>query len=628
MRNTLLTIVIGLALAACGNQESVQKPADQTKSEQIVESSLPTVAAESQTEKLNQWFEQQFETELMMSPMSLTALGRKDRYHEIDDMSEAAEIEQLEWKRNSVLEMKDSFDYEQLSDDAKLSYDLWEYQYKQSAKGAEFRRSGYVFTQMSGVHAYLPTFLMSFHKVDSLEDMQAYIARISELGRAMNQLVDRAKLNASEGVRPPRFAYEVVGDEARAIISGTPFTESETESSLWADARAKVGALTESASITQPQAEQLLASVRTALVEKLAPPYENLISFVDADIENTSKQSQGVHANPNGDAYYAYRLNAMTTTDMTAEQIHQLGLDEVKRLRAEMEALKDKSGFEGTLQEFFVYIRDSQDDEKFYFANSDEGRQGYIDQATAAIDNIKKELPNYFGILPKGDLVVKRVESFREQDGAPQHYYPGTPDGSRPGVYYAHLSDMSTMPKNELEVIAYHEGLPGHHMQIAIAQELTGIPKFRTQARFTAYSEGWALYSEKLAKEMPNTFTDLHSDFGRLGSEIWRAIRLVVDSGMHSKKWTEQQAVEYFSENSPAPIGTIKTEIRRYMVWPGQATSYKVGMIDIQRLRKKAETELGDKFDIKAFHDSVLGGGALPLSMLDRKLTDWIESQK
>ncbi len=628
MRNTLLTIVIGLALAACGNQESVQKPADQTKSEQIVESSLPTVAAESQTEKLNQWFEQQFETELMMSPMSLTALGRKDRYDEIDDMSEAAEIEQLEWKRNSVLEMKDSFDYEQLSDDAKLSYDLWEYQYKQSAKGAEFRRSSYVFTQMSGVHAYLPTFLMSFHKVDSLEDMQAYIARISELGRAMNQLVDRAKLNASEGVRPPRFAYEVVGDEARAIISGTPFTESESESSLWADARAKVEALTESASITQPQAEQLLASVRTALVEKLAPSYENLISFVDADIENTSKQSQGVHANPNGDAYYAYRLNAMTTTDMTAEQIHQLGLDEVKRLRAEMEALKDKSGFEGTLQEFFVYIRDSQDDEKFYFANTDEGRQGYIDQATAAIDNIKKELPNYFGILPKGDLVVKRVEPFREQDGAPQHYYPGTPDGSRPGVYYAHLSDMSTMPKNELEVIAYHEGLPGHHMQIAIAQELTGIPKFRTQARFTAYSEGWALYSEKLAKEMPNTFTDLHSDFGRLGSEIWRAIRLVVDSGMHSKKWTEQQAVEYFSENSPAPIGTIRTEIRRYMVWPGQATSYKVGMIDIQRLRKKAETELGDKFDIKAFHDSVLGGGALPLSMLDRKLTDWIESQK
>jgi uncharacterized protein (DUF885 family) len=300
----------------------------------------------------------------------------------------------------------------------------------------------------------------------------------------------------------------------------------------------------------------------------------------------------------------------------------------VKRLRAEMESLKIDSGFKGDLQEFFSYIRDSQGNQKFYYPNTDEGRKGYIDDATAAIDNIKKELPNYFGILPKGDLIVKRVESFREQDGAPQHYYPGTPDGSRPGVYYAHLSDMSTMPKNELEVIAYHEGLPGHHMQIAIAQELTGIPTFRTQARFTAYSEGWALYSEKLAKEMPNTFTDLHSDFGRLGSEIWRAIRLVVDSGMHSKKWSEQQAIDFFSANSPAPLETIRTEIRRYMVLPGQATSYKVGMIDIQRLRKKSETELGDKFDIKAFHDTILGGGALPLSMLDRKVSSWIASQK
>lgn len=624
MRHILVTIIVGITLAACGNQESAQS----TQSDKLAQTPTPEVAVESQSEKLNQWFEQQFETELMMSPMSLTTLGRKDRYGEIDDMSEAAEIEQLEWKRNSVLEMKQRFDYEQLSEDDKLSYDLWEYQYTQAAKGAEFRRSRYIFTQMSGVHAYLPTFLMSFHKVESLEDMQAYISRISELGRAMNQLIDRAKLNASEGIRPPRFAYEVVREEARSIITGIPFTESETESSLWSDARAKIEKLADSGTIDQQQSEQLLASVKTALVEKLAPSYENLISFVDLDIEKTSKQSQGVHANPNGEAYYTYRLNAMTTTDMSAEQIHQLGLDEVTRLRTEMEALKEKSGFKGTLQEFFAYIRDSKDDEKFYFANTDEGRQGYIDQATAAIDNIKKELPNYFGILPKGDLVVKRVESFREQDGAPQHYYPGTPDGSRPGIYYAHLSDMSTMPKNELEVIAYHEGLPGHHMQIAIAQELIGIPTFRTQARFTAYSEGWALYSEKLAKEMPNTFTDLHSDFGRLGSEIWRAIRLVVDSGMHSKKWTEQQAVDYFSENSPAPLGTIKTEIRRYMVWPGQATSYKVGMIDIQRLRKKAETELGDRFDIKAFHDSVLGGGALPLSMLDRKVNRWIESQK
>ncbi len=631
MRQLILAITIGLFLAACGDQASNQSNAPANNNAEPtaqVEAAIADSNEQSTSEELNEWFEKQYEMELMRSPMSLTSLGRKERYGEIDDMSEAAEIAELEWKRNSVAEMKQLFEYDKLNEDAKLSYDLWEYQYTLAEQGAKFRRSRYIFNQMNGVHAYLPTFMMSFHKVESLSDMQAYISRLTELGRAMNQLVDRAKLNASEGIRPPRFAYEVVRDEAESIITGVPFTETDTDSSLWADVQSKVKTLIDTKAISQEQAAPLLESAKKALLNDFAPSYKNLITFVKTDIDNTSAESQGVHANPNGDEYYAYRLNAMTTTDMNADEIHQLGLSEVERLRAEMEAIKVKSGFDGSLQEFFAYIRDSQDNEKFYFPNTDEGRQGYIDDATAAIDNIKKELPNYFGILPKGDLIVKRVESFREQDGAPQHYFPGTPDGSRPGIYYAHLSDMSTMPKNELEVIAYHEGLPGHHMQIAIAQELKGIPTFRTQARFTAYSEGWALYSEKLAKEMPNTFTDLHSDFGRLGSEIWRAIRLVVDSGMHSKKWSEQQAIDFFSANSPAPLETIRTEIRRYMVWPGQATSYKVGMIKIQQLREKAETELGDKFDIRAFHDTVLGGGALPMSMLDRKVSAWIDSQK
>ena len=220
------------------------------------------------------------------------------------------------------------------------------------------------------------------------------------------------------------------------------------------------------------------------------------------------------------------------------------------------------------------------------------------------------------------------MEAFREQDGAAQHYYPGTPDGSRPGIYYAHLSDMNAMPKPELEVIAYHEGLPGHHMQISIAQELTGVPKFRTQAGSTAYAEGWGLYSEWLAKEMPGTYQDPYSEFGRLSSEMWRAIRLVVDTGLHSKGWTEQQAVEYFDANSAVPLTAIKSEVQRYLVMPGQATAYKIGMIRIQELRKKAEAELGDKFDIKGFHDSVLGGGALPLTLLERRVDQWIASQK
>ena len=608
MRQLLLTVMTCFFLTSCGNQSSLEAVVDQ----------------QSETEKLNAWFEVKYEEGLMMSPLGLTFQGRKERYNEIDDMSETAQLETLQWKGNSVQEMKTTFDYSKLSDAAKISYDLWEHQYESGLAGKAFMRRGYAFHQMNGTHSFFPTLMMNYHSVETEQDMKDYVSRLSAIGGAMTELTDQAKLAALEGVRPPRFAYEIVVKEAQSIISGVPFDTGSDDSSLWADAKAKTAVLVESGVITEEQGAALLATTRSALVDNLAPGYQNLIAFMNDDIKNTSESAQGVHALPDGAAYYEYRLKSITTTDMSAEEIHQLGLDEVKRIRGEMEVIKEKDGFTGTLQEYFTKIRDSKDDEKYYYDNTDEGRQAYIDDATAAIESLKKELPNYFGILPKADLVVKRVEAFREQDGAPQHYYRGTPDGSRPGVYYAHLSDMKAMPKNELEVIAYHEGLPGHHMQISIAQELQGIPKFRTQAGSTAYSEGWALYTEALAKEMPNTYVTLGSDFGRLGSEIWRAIRLVVDTGMHHKQWSQQDAVDFFAENSPAPLQTIETEVRRYLVIPGQATAYKIGMIEIQRLRKISEEQLGDKFDIRAFHDTVLSGGALPLSMLERQVKSWI----
>ena len=608
MRQLLLTVMTCFFLTSCGNQSSLEAVVEQ----------------QSETEKLNAWFEVKYEEGLMMSPLGLTFQGRKERYNEIDDMSETAQLETLQWKGNSVQEMKTTFDYSKLSDAAKISYDLWEHQYESGLAGKAFMRRGYAFHQMNGTHSFFPTLMMNYHSVETEQDMKDYVSRLSAIGGAMTELTDQAKLAALEGVRPPRFAYEIVVKEAQSIISGVPFDTGSDDSSLWADAKAKTAVLVESGVITEEQGAALLATTRSALVDNLAPGYQNLIAFMNDDIKNTSESAQGVHALPDGAAYYEYRLKSITTTDMSAEEIHQLGLDEVKRIRGEMEVIKEKDGFEGTLQEYFAKIRDSKDDEKYYYDNTDEGRQAYIDDATAAIENLKKELPSYFGILPKADLVVKRVEAFREQDGAPQHYYRGTPDGSRPGVYYAHLSDMKAMPKNELEVIAYHEGLPGHHMQISIAQELQGIPKFRTQAGSTAYSEGWALYTEALAKEMPNTYVTLGSDFGRLGSEIWRAIRLVVDTGMHHKQWSQQDAVDFFAENSPAPLQTIETEVRRYLVIPGQATAYKIGMIEIQRLRKISEEQLGDKFDIRAFHDTVLSGGALPLSMLERQVKSWI----
>ena len=263
-----------------------------------------------------------------------------------------------------------------------------------------------------------------------------------------------------------------------------------------------------------------------------------------------------------------------------------------------------------------------------YYPQGDEGAQQYIKDADAAIRGIERQLPKYFGLLPKAALEVRRVEPFREQAGGAQHYRTGTPDGSRPGVYYAHLSDMSAMPKNVLEAIAYHEALPGHHMQLSIAQELTGVPEFQKRTGYGAYVEGWALYSEKLAKEMPGTYTDPYSDFGRLSNELWRAIRLVVDSGVHSKGWTEDQAIAYFSANSATPLETVRNEVRRYIVWPGQATTYKIGELRLLALRAEAEKALGKRFDIRGFHDAVLGAGALPLTLLDRRVRDWIRAEK
>ena len=620
MRKTLLVCALALALGACDRSAAPESGAASTPAATF---SQADIAAE--TERLNQWFEKKYEEQLQFSPIQLTFQGRKDQYGKIDDLSEKATLDQVAWQKASVEEMEKTFDYAKLSDEAKLSYDLWKLQYENARDGIPFLGDGYAFDQMNGAQSFLPTLLINFHKVDDESDYAAYVSRLNESARAFDQLLERARKSAGEGVRPPKFAYEGVIDQSRKVITGAPFSAGP-DSAIWADAQAKADTLVKSGKISAERATELKEEAKKALLEQFKPAYERVIAWSQEDLPNAPVNATGVGTtHKNGKAYYEYQLRQMTTTNMTADQIHELGLKEVERIKGEMTALKDKVGFKGDLDAFFSFI---DSDKQFLYPNTDAGRQAYIDDASAKIANIKKELPNYFGLLPKADLEVKRVEAFREQDGAAQHYYPGTPDGSRPGIYYAHLSDMNAMPKPELEVIAYHEGLPGHHMQISIAQELTGVPKFRTQYGVTAYAEGWGLYSEWLAKEMPGTYQDPYSEFGRLSSEMWRAIRLVVDTGLHSKGWTEQQAVEYFDANSAVPLTAIKSEVQRYLVMPGQATAYKIGMIRIQELRKKAEAELGDKFDIKGFHDSVLGGGALPLTLLERRVDQWIASQK
>lgn len=623
----LLLIATSAILIACAPADNSEQTS--VSKESLASSSLTVTSSESarddedESVRLNAWFEERYEEELAFSPIQQTFLGVTENNDKIDDFSLKAQLEQLNWKRESVAEMRASFDYEQLNADAKISYDLWEYQLAAAEAASQFRLNGYVFEQMNAIHSFFPQLLIAFHTVEDADDMQAYVSRIEATEVALDQLITLSQEAAAAGVRPPRFAFESVIDSASQIISGAPFNEGE-DSAIWADAQQKIATLQEAEIINQAQADALKNATRVALLDHWQPAYQRLIAWQQEDIVNTSETSQGVAALPDGEAYYNERLANQTTTNLTADEIHQIGLDEVARLKAEMEVIKNNVGFEGDLKAFFVMLRDSKDDQRHYYPDTDEGRQAYIDDATAAIENIKVKLASYFGLLPKADLEVRRVEPFREQPGAAQHYFPGTPDGSRPGIYYAHLSDMTAMPKGELEVIAYHEGLPGHHMQIAIQQELENVPTFRTQAGFTAYSEGWGLYSELLAKEMEGTYTDPYSDFGRLGSEIWRAIRLVLDTGLHAKGWTEEQAVQYFLDNSAITEAQARSEVQRYMVLPGQATSYKIGMMKILELREKAEQALGDKFDIRGFHDAVLGGGAVPLSVLEAMIDQWI----
>lgn len=574
----------------------------------------------NETQRLNLWFAEKNEERLAFSPMELTTLNRKEQYDELDQFSLEATEAQLAWHAATIEEMEAGFSYEALDLEAKTSWDTWVYMYERNRGLQDFASQFYIFEQMNGTHSLFPTIMINYHKVDNLGDMQAYIARLAEVDRALGQELEKARSNAERGVRAPRFAYEIVIDEARKIISGEPFGgEVENDSAIWADAMTKIAALEEVGEIDAATAATLTEAVREALLENYQPIYEEIIAWLTQDIANTDTEPRGIWALPQGTEYYNQLLSFFTTTDLTAEEIHQIGLDEVDRLMAEMEAVKEEVGFAGEMLEFLDFV---SSDPQFYYPNTDEGRQDYLDDTNAYYDEIREKLPEYFGILPKADLEVKRVEAFREQDGAPAHYFQSSPDGQTPGVYYVHMSDMNANPSYEMESTAYHEGLPGHHMQIAIALELETIPEFRRQTGYNAFVEGWALYTEKLAWEM-GAYQDPYSNLGRLSNEIWRGVRLVVDTGMHAMGWTKEEAVNYFAAHSLAPIESIVAEINRYLVIPGQATSYKIGMLKFMELRERARLALGEEFDIRAFHDVVLSGGALPLDILDRRVDNY-----
>lgn len=616
-------LMLTALLTACGNTDPAEEHAGTSAESHVAGEAGMADSDDSETARLNRWLDERFEEQLQFSPMTLTSLGRKDLYDEIDDISEQAARDQAAWGMSTVKQMKAQFDRNSLSAAGKESFDLWVFQAEKAAEDLEFMRQSYLFGELGGWEDSLPSFLINFHKVDDEADMRAYIARIGGASRAMDQVTMMAKSKAADGVRPPRFAYATAIGRAARVTTGQPFGDGP-DSPLLADAKGKIDALAAAKLIDEDTASALLDDVTAALTEQLYPAYNRFIDWLNADMPNADEQARGVSALPNGEAFYNHQLATYTTLPMTADDVHQLGMSEVQRILGEMDGVRADVGFEGDLKEFFEFIRT---DSRFYYPNTDEGRADYLADTRAFLAEVEQKLPLYFGTLPKAKLEVKRVESFREIDGGAQHYFPGTPDGSRPGVYYVHMSDMSGYSKADMETTAYHEGSPGHHMQIAIAQELTDLPRFRTQAFFSVYSEGWGLYAEKLSKEM-GQFRDPYRNFGRLTAEMWRAIRLVVDTGLHAKGWTQEQAEQFFFDNSAIPESAVRSEVRRYITTPGQATSYKVGMLKIEELRRHAETVLGDQFDIRGFHDVVLGGGALPMPLLEIRVNNWIADQQ
>lgn len=584
----------------------------------------PALAASASgaDQQLTAFLDEAFEQELAMEPERLTRLGRKTLNDRLTDRSEAARLARLDWRRKNVAEMKRRFDPASLGEDARTSFEMWVLELEREEDEYRWRGHAYIFTR-NGPHTGLPGFMISTHRVDTLGDMEAYIARVAAIGPALDGELERAQRAAAAGVRMPRFSYDQSLEEVRRLTTGAPFGEGP-DTALFADAKGKIAALRKAGAIDVSQAGKLTSAVSDAMTAKMKPAYDRLAAWLTADRGKASVEPQGAGALPDGAAYYNAMLRLQTTTGMSADEIHALGLAEVTRIRAEMEALKTKIGFTGTLESFFNFMRT---DDQFYVPNDDAGRARYLKLADDYLAGMKAALPKYFGRIPKSELVVKQVEAYRAEPGGAAHYNSGSLSAGRPGVYYVHLSDTRATPIYEIEGTSYHEGWPGHHMQISLAQEMTGLPVFRTQAGYGAYAEGWGLYVERLAKEI-GFYTDQYSDFGRLGREIWRAIRLVVDTGIHAKGWSEAEALAFYTANSPQPIGKIRSEIRRYFVTPGQATSYKVGMVKILALREMSRQALGDRFDLRAFHDTVLSGGSLPLSVLEARVDRWIAATK
>jgi uncharacterized protein (DUF885 family) len=574
------------------------------------------IAAESK--KVNDFFQKSFDDNVDNYPEYQTRLGIKKDYGKLNDNSPAAAERDLNINKEELQWLTDSVNVAALSKDALLSYKLFKQGVENNIDDYKYRLHNYPVNQMFGAQSGKPAFLINMHRIDSISDAEAYVSRLNGFNTYFTQLVENLKAREAIGVVPPVFVYDKVVQDSENILVGQPFDTSNTESTLLKDFMKKVNKLeidTEAKSALEKQAKD-------ALMTSVKPAYEVLISFMKGQ-KGRANSDHGAWKFPDGEAFFNNALKRTTTTDLTANEIHQIGLEEVARIHEEMDAIRVKVEYEGTLQDFFEFMKT---DKQFYYSADKEGKAAYLKDAVHLIDSMKTRLDEIFITKPKADIMVKAVEAFREQSAGKAFYNRPAADGSRPGIYYANIYDMESMPTYQMEALAYHEGIPGHHMQLAIQQELEDVPMFRKFGGYTAYTEGWGLYSEFIPKEM-GFYADPYSDFGRLAMELWRACRLVVDTGIHVKKWTREEGIKYYTDNTPNAVLDGVKMVERHIVMPSQATAYKIGMLKILELRKKAKDALGEKFDIREFHEVVISHGAIPLNVLEDFVDEYIASK-
>ena len=545
----------------------------------------------------------------ILEPMGLT-------FHN-DDLTDESIDRQLEIaeKVRRDLAMLRRYDRSKLAEQQQLSYDILEYFLQSAVDGERFMFHGYPVDQMGGVHQDLPNFMTEVHRIDDEEGAEDYITRLSKFPVKFDQVLEGLVYREERDVVPPRFVVDHVITFLREF-KDTPIEDNVLYSSF-------VERVAEVEELSDERREALAAEVETRIAEAVYPSYDKMLAHFEA-LRPKTTSDDGVWKLPDGAEYYDYQLRSITTTSMSAEEIHELGLAEVERIQDQMRAILEAEGYE--VDSVGAAMTALLEEERFFYPDTDEGRQQILADYQSIIDEITEGMGAAFDFLPQAGVEVRRVPEFKEETETGAYYTDPPRDGSRPGVFWANLRDVKEVPKFGMRTLTYHEATPGHHFQIAAQQELEGVPIFRTIPLFTAYTEGWALYAEYLAKELGYQ-EDPYDDLGRLQAEIFRAVRLVVDTGIHSKRWSREQALDYMLENTGMVEGEVVTEIERYIVWPGQACAYKVGMLGILDLRERARHALGADFDLPAFHSVVLQSGAVPLEILERLVDAYIQRQ-